>query len=259
MGFQDFSPVSENTVSKVVNGMKNKSCCLDPLPTWLLKENLDILLPLLTQIINCCIETGRFPSCLKHAIVRPLLKKPVLDKENLLNYRPISNLSFIGKVIEKVVATQLGNFMSSNNLHDISQSAYKQSHSCETALLKVLNDTHLALDQGKCVLLAMLDLSAAFDLVNHDILATRLQKELNITGMVLAWMNSYLRNRSQSVIIGSSTSAHQELLTGVPQGSVLGPLLFLIYILPLRRIFQKHHVKHHSYADDIQLYVATKV
>ena len=259
VGFQDFSPVSENTVSKVVNGMKNKSCCLDPLPTWLLKENLDILLPLLTQIINCSIETGRFPSCLKHAIVRPLLKKPVLEKENLLNYRPISNLSFIGKVIEKVVATQLGNFMSNNNLHDISQSAYKQSHSCETALLKVLNDTHLALDQGKCVLLAMLDLSAAFDLVNHDILATRLQTELNITGTVLAWMNSYLRNRPQSVIIGSSTSARQELLTGVPQGSVLGPLLFLIYILPLRRIFQKHHVEYHSYADDIQLYVAFTV
>ena len=113
------------------------------------------------------------------------------------------------------MATQLGNFMSSNNLHDISQSAYKQRHSCETALLKVLNDTHLALDQGKCVLLAMLDLSAAFDLVNHDILATRLETELNITGTVLAWMNTYLRNRSQSVIIGSSTSAHQELLTGV--------------------------------------------
>ena len=232
VGFLDFSPVSENTVSKVVNGMKNKSCCLDPLPTWLLKENLDILLPLLTQIINCSIETGRFPSCLKHAIVRPLLKKPVLEKENLLNYRPISNLSFIGKVIEKVVATQLGNFMSNNNLHDISQSAYKQSHSCETALLKVLNDTHLALDQGKCVLLAMLDLSAAFDLVNHDILATRLQTELNITGTVLAWMNSYLRNRSQSVIIGSSTSARQELLTGVPKAQSWGPFCFLFTFYP---------------------------
>ena len=96
------------------------------------------------------------------------------------------------------------------------------------------------------MLLAMLDLSAAFDLVNHDILATRLKTELNITGMVLAWMNSYFRNRSQSVIIGSSTSARQELLTGVPQGSVLWPLLFLIYILPLRCIYQRHHVEYHS-------------
>jgi hypothetical protein len=195
---------------------------------------------------------------MRQAIVTPLLKKPKLDPNNLKNYRLISNLSFLSKVIERVVARRLDQHMTRHQLHEQYQSAYKANHSVETALLRVQNDVLISMDNGDAVILVLLDLSAAFDTVDHSILLQRLQQHLGIQGTALEWFTSYLSNRSQSVSIHGKTSSKQLLAQGVPQGSVLGPVLFSVYMLPLGDIVRSHNLSAHFYADDGQLYIAFK-
>ena len=153
--------------------------------------------------------------------VKPLLKKPSLDKELLKNYRPVSNLPYISKVIEKVVAKRLDDHINENSLYDNLQSAYRAFHSTETALLRVHHDIAASLDMGNCVALVMLDLSAAFDLIDHTILLRRLELSYGISGTALKWLRSYLSGRSQCISIASSLSEPKNLDIGVPQGSVL--------------------------------------
>lgn len=126
------------------------------------------------------------PDPLKQAIVKPLIKKSTLDKENLKNYRPVSNLPYIGKIIEKVAVNQIEQHLSSNNLHEPLQSAYQANHSTETALLKVTDDILQALDKRQCVYLVLLDLSAAFDTIDHDVFLDRLKQDYGVTGKVLS-------------------------------------------------------------------------
>ena len=144
-----------------------------------------------TKIVNMSLDSV-FPPSLKNSIVTPLLKKPSLVPELLKNYRPVSNLTFISKTIERVVANQLNGHLLTNNLHKAHQSAYKRFHSTETALLKVHNDILVALDERQAVFLLLLDLSAAFDTVNHSTLLSRLQLRYGITGQALFWLKSYL-------------------------------------------------------------------
>jgi len=166
-----FKAVTEEDVSKIIRSSVSKSCDLDPWPTWMLKENLDPILPSLTHLINRSLATGTMPSEYKHAIVTPLIKKPSLPPDNLKNYRPVSNLPYLSKIIEKVVAFQLNEHLSTNNIGEKFQSAYRKYHSTETATLRVQNDILRNLDQRKCMLLVLLDLSAAFDTIDHNILA----------------------------------------------------------------------------------------
>ena len=132
----------------------------------------------------------------KTALVRPLLKKPNLDREDFKNYRPVSNLPFVSKVLEKTVSTRIENHLSSFSLNDNLQSAYRSCHSTETALLRVHHDVVSALDNGNCVVLVMLDLSAAFDVIDHEILFNRLKHSFGIDGEALSWIKSYLHERS---------------------------------------------------------------
>ena len=148
-------------------------------------ENMHTLLPTLTNIINESLSSGMVPTSFKTATVKPLLKKPTLDPNNLKNYRPISNLPFLSKVLERIVLLQLKPHLSENNLLSTHQSAYRSNHSCETALLKVVNDILLALDDDNVSVLLLLDLSAAFDTIDHDILLTRLEKLFGLRGSVL--------------------------------------------------------------------------
>ena len=148
--------------------------------------------------------------------------------------------------------------MTDNNLHEYLQSAYKPGHSTETALVKVQNDILTSIDQHGIVILILLDLSAAFDTIDHDVLFSRMESTLGITGPALEWFCSYLGDRTLRVQIDDSFSASQEILWCVPQGSELGPLLFLIYLLPLGILIRKHGLELHAYADDTQLYISIK-
>ena len=195
------------------------------------------------------------PGILKQAILKPLLKKPSLDSNDFKNYRPISNLRFISKTIEKCVAKQLIQHLDINDLGETYQSAYKRNHSTETALIRVHNDIAMAIDKHNSVILILLDLSAAFDTVDHGILLSRLSNRFGITGTVLEWFRSYLSDRTQFVQVNGACSASHVLEFGVPQGSVLGPLLYSMYTSPLGEIARRHQMFYHFYADDTQLYI----
>ena len=129
-----FNPATEEEIEKIINASKSTSCSLDALPTTLLKKCLSVLLPVITQMINVSLSSGQFPRSFSHALVKPLLKKPNADCEILKNYRPVSNLTFLSKILEKVVARRLFTYMSENGLHEKMQSAYRTAHSTESAL-----------------------------------------------------------------------------------------------------------------------------
>ena len=251
-----FSSVTLQEIRHIILKAPSKSCELDPLPSWLLQECVDELSPIVTSIVNASLNHAIVPLSLKTALIRPLLKKSGLDKEVLKNYRPVSNLSFISKVLEKVVAKRLDDHMLDNNLYSSVQSAYRERHSTETALLKVQSDILTALDSGSGAVLLMLDLSAAFDTIDHGILLSRLNSLYGISGDALDWFKSYLSNRVQRVIIGDTVSECKNLNFGVPQGSVLGPKIYCMYTKPISDIIAGHGLSHHCYADDTQLYIA---
>jgi hypothetical protein len=247
-------PVSCFTVRRILKSLPPKSCSLDPIPTELVKENANHVAVLIAEILNTSFSNGNVPPELKRAIVRPKLKKPNLDKNVMQNYRPVSNIPVLAKVMEKAVLDRLGAHLERNHLHDRYQSAYRRSHSTETALLKVQTDILRALDKGECAVLLLNDLSAAFDTIDHSTLIQRLDKSLGIRGKALKWIHSYLEGRTQQVQIGEAISSAKQLTCGVPQGSILGPILYCMYTRQMGRIFGKHGLSYHCYADDSQVY-----
>ena len=151
---------------------------------------------MLSRIITTSLHSSTVPDKLKIGYMSPLIKKPGLNSESLQNYRPVQNLSFLSKVIERVVAQQLTAHMRENNLHEQMQSAYRQNHSTETALLKVHSDILSAVDNGCVVVIVLLDdLTAAFDTIDHGILLRRLSHRFGVTGAALDWLRSYLADR----------------------------------------------------------------
>ena len=255
---EEFSPCSTDEVDKVIRNSSKASCQLDPIHTNILRE-LPSLIPIITHIINLSLSSGYFPSELKSAIVKPLLKKSTLDPDDFQNFRPVSNLSFLSKVIEKVVAAQLLKHLEKNNLLDKMQSAYKSGHSTETALLRVHNDIMMAVDKKKHVFLVLLNLSAAFDTVDHEILLHFLKEHVGLSGSVFHMFETYLKDHTQWVSIHNVLSSLSQLVFGVPQGSVLGPIIFCMYTLPLGAIIRSHKLMYHIYADDTQLYFTCDV
>ena len=250
-----FELATVDEVQDILLKSPSKHCDLDSLPTWLLKEHAPDMAPLLTLVINDSLSSGKVPDKFKEAIVIPTLKKPSLNKEDLGHYRPVSNLNFCGKLLEKVVASRLNRFLSVNHLLESHQSAYRVFHSTETALTKVYNDIALALDERKVAGLVLLDLSAAFDTIDCEMLLDRCEHEFGLRDTVLRWLKSYMTNRKQSVSISGHLSHSRTLSCGVPQGSILGPLLFIMYTSPLGRLLRQDNVLFHLYADDTQLYM----
>ena len=205
---------------------------------------------------NESLASGTVSPSYKHDVVTPLLKKASLSSEDLKNFRPVSNLPFLSNILEKVVSLQLRDHLSKNGLYEIYQSAYRQFHNTETALLKVQNDLLCEAEKGKISILALLDMSAAFDTIDHSILIERLNKSFGISGIALQWFESYLSGRTQSVLVQGLLSAPFTLSLGVPQGSVLGPILYTMYTQPLGSLIQTNNVRYHMYADDTQLYMS---
>jgi len=251
----DFQCQTVQAIRDMITSGKKKSCILDPKPVTLLSACLDPLLPVITNMVNLSLRTGYFANAWKTTVVHPLFKKPGLD---LLfkNFRPIRNLQFVSKLTERVVANQIQSHMFKNNLFPQLQSAYRSHHSTETALLKVKNDLLMNMDKGHVSLLVLLDLSAAFDTVDHKILLKTLQMKLGVCGSALSWFKSYLEGRSQRICIKEMLSQSFDLQWGVPQGSCLGPLLFTIYSSDLFSLWESHLPTAHAYADDTQLYLS---
>jgi hypothetical protein len=241
-------------IKRILLKSPRKWCRLDPIPTKLMLSQLSLLIPVIQLIVNTAIREG-MPSVYKESMIAPLLKKKDSEANVLANYRPISNLPFLSKVIERAVFEQIFHYLDGNNLLDPLQSAYRPHHSCETALLHVLNHALVGIDEHKVTLLVLIDLSSAFDCVDHKILSTRLQ-QLGIIGDAHRWIMSYLTDRKQRVIINYSMSTYSYITCGVPQGSVLGPLLFLLYLTGLRDIIEPFSIEYMLYADDSQLYLS---
>ena len=224
----NFQPLDLDFVTKLIRRSKPTTSLLDPIPTKLIKQNSDIIAPAIAKIVNSSLDKGSFYTEWKTAVVTPLLKKRDLEPIKN-NYRPVSNLSFISKIAEKGVIEQLNDHFSSNKLHSSHQSAYKANFSTETALCVLVNDLLWSFERSEVTILVALDLSAAFDTVDHNILLAVLKNNFGVTGTPLDWLSSYLRDRQLKVKINDSTSNSHTFNYSVPQGSCLGPVLFNAY------------------------------
>ena len=238
---ESFTMITSEELIKIISVMNKTTCSSDPFPSKLLMSHLPTIIDTITHMINLCISTSVFPLFCKSAIVLPLIKKPGLDPQVLKNYRPDSNLSFLSKVNEKVISSRILTHIADNDLIDKFQSAYRCGYSTETALLRVYSDIVTMVGKGNGSYLVLLDLSAAFDTIDHDTLFVILEKYIGITDSALQLLKSYFSDRSQRVLI-DVMSGVANIVCGVPQGSFLGPLKFCLYLLPLGAILKYHGI-----------------
>ena len=203
--FKCFESMSQEEVLRVINAMPTKSCETDPVPTKLFKQLAPRIIKNNTELINLSLTKGIFVEDWKLATIRPLLKKIGLDL-TVGNYCPVSNLMFLSKLF-----------------------AYRQGYSCETALLRLVNDVLWSLERGNATHFIAIDLSVVFDTVDHNILLQVLRYKFNICGKALTWFGTYLCPRGCRVNVGKEYSSNRDLTCSVPQGSIWGPVLYLAY------------------------------
>ena len=252
---EEFKPISEEVLKDIIKNTKNKYSSVDDIPADLLDPIINITFELLLDIINYSLIYGVFPTYLKMSHVTPIIKDVKSDKNCLCNYRPVTSAPFLSKLIERSVLNQLKNHLDEHQLNFKYQSAYKGNHSCETALIKIQDDIVGMLQSSVCVIVLFLDFSAAFDTVDHDILINKLKNQFGITGTALKWFESFLVERLCCVSVDGILSCVKKVKCGVPQGSVLGPVLFSLYVQEVNKIIDKYGFNAHMYADDIQIYL----
>ncbi|CAB3998563.1 Hypothetical predicted protein [Paramuricea clavata] len=250
-----FTPVSCSEIRNIILAMpSNKSPGKDKVSMRVIKHSLPVILGPLTDIINCSLSSSSFPIAWKEAEVIPLLKDG--NHEEASNNRPLSLLTFLSKICEKVALNQFGSYLMKNKKLSTHQSGNKKHHSCETLNL-LTGDTILkAMDEKLVTALILIDLSKAFDSVNHTFLLTKLSN-VGASPSVVKWFESYLTGRTQSVRIGSTVSTPLPVFYGVPQGAILSPLLFSIYTNDLPS--SVHHSKLESYVDDSKILLSFTV
>ena len=246
----DLNSLSPTEVLRLVSSLPGKTSPLGVIPTSLLKNCTDIFVPIIVWLANLSFGEGKFPSKFARAQVTPILKKNGLDPEIPSNYWPISNLNTFSKILERLFLSRLKMHINDTGQTNIYQSAYKQFHNTETAVLKILDDIYAAVDDKKVTCLA------AFDTLEHETLLARLRNSYGLDGSALSWITTYLQDRSQWIKYDDVVSQSTKCEFGVPQGSVLGPILFSLFVAPIADLIFSHGLSFHQFADDTQLYVS---
>jgi len=246
-----FKYVTSDDITAAVISITSNATGVDLIPVLFLKLVLSRVVYVIEYILNSSLQHGVFPSVWKYANVLPIpkVKNPKLCQD----YRPISILCTLSKVFEKLVHSQIYNYVLTNNIINPLQSGFRKKHSTMTALAKVADDIRKNMDKREMTALVLLDFTKAFDRVNHDLLLIKLTK-LGFSDSVILWLRSYLCGRYQRVFGGDDfLSDWAEVTAGVPQGSVLGPLLFILYLHDISSVIK--HCCYHLYADDVQIYL----
>ena len=249
----NFSQFSACDVKKIILSINSNAVGSDSISRAMYIPVLDTILPVLTKIFNISVSFGVFHTDWKDAQIIPLPKKP--NPNSFSDYRPISILPFLSKVLERLVYIQLNQYLCKNELFNPLQSGFHSGHSTVTALVKITDDIRYNTDNRELTVLTLLDFSNAFNTVDHDILLALL-RSLNISPAVIDWFRSYLLGRRQRLKIDDSFSSWCNTLAGVPQGGVLSPLLFSIFI---NSITQQLSSSYHLYADDLQIYTSASL
>jgi hypothetical protein len=240
-------------VEKLLKNLKpNKAPGPDDIPPRILKDTAEIIAPILAIIFQKSIHTGALPTDWKNANISPIFKKG--DRTKASNYRPVSLTSVCSKVLEHIIHSQTMNFLDKHKLLNTYQHGFRQRHSCETQLIQTLQDLTFSLDKRIQTDAIILDFSKAFDTVPHNRLILKLT-QTGVNQQIITWISAFLKGRKQRVVVGGDHSEWVGVDSGVPQGTVLGPLLFLIYINDLPDQLQSTV---HLFADDCIIYTNIK-
>ena len=245
------SPCTPEEVKSLVLSLPTKGCCTTSVPIFIYKKLIDVLGPPICDLFNASLTEGSFPDCLK--VARVVLTYKSEDKSEVSNYRPISTLSVLSKLFERLMYKRLISFINANNLICGHQFGFRMGYCTNDAVIEFLDYIYNALNNKMNVITVYLDFSKAFDTVNHEILCLKLQHS-GIRGLALNWFKSYLTNRKQYVSLSGCNSTETAMTMGVPQGSILGPALFLIYINDMYKCSPDLNYVH--FADDTTIFVA---
>lgn len=244
----EFHLVDQLTIKKIIHNIRSNASGCDGITLQMLQCCLPQILDHITNVVNSCLEAGYFPQPWRESIVCPIPK--VSNPEALQDLRPISLLPVVSKVLERVVYVQLSQYLIKNNILPVHQSGFREGHSTTTALLSITDNIARALDKKLAAILIALDYSKAFDVIDHDLLVAKL-KFYGCDDIALSFFKSYLWRRTQRVRINCSYSDPKNIISGVPQGSILGPLLFLLYTCDLPASVKESEV--YQFADDTQM------
>ena len=252
LGSFQFSEENSTNVEKLIENIKiDVATGEDNIGAKLIKDGKNTIAPLLTKIINKCYQLNTFPECMKKAIIIPIHKKE--NPDDISNYRPISILPTLSKILERSAVNQLTEYLEKNNLISPNQHAYRKQHSTITCLTEVINHVYNLLENKKHTAIASLDLSKAFDSIDHELILKKLTN-LGLKTEAVLYIKSYLANRKQVTKFKNFTSNEETVQSGIPQGSIMGPLLFLCFTNDLANEFG-NKCKMVAYADDTQLII----